>query len=411
MPLVGYTVNRTNFSVPSEYKVLKAEGFGAFGDSVQVVLRESSKAAAGPQDPLHGKSTQEQVFIIRKFANVSAGGQHDSSNHDLWRLVRTLTLHSICGSIQGVLPLVDAYRDDQTPSDVYCIYPSMESTLSEVVYSRTRLRLDQVSTILRGLLRSLDRIHSLGLVLGELRPDWILIEPSLSTVGSVVISNTTYMHLAGEDAQLVFGGRGDEGHKPFSGKPLLWYRAPEIVLDGTTPTSPAADIWSLGCVLAEMFLRRPIFPGETVQQYSTAVCELLGMPRDIHTFFTSTAAIDRLADMPPKQKVPFATAMPGLPVDVLVLLQRMLVWNPSQRATAKELLKFPLLTPPQQAAAHHSPTGVGKSAAAHAPQPVVSPTTAAPPPCAGELKKRWEELAPEDVSVLLRNLDECTVFL
>ncbi len=44
----------------------------------------------------------------------------------------------------------------------------------------------------------------------------------------------------------------------------LWYRAPEILLGSKTYSTPV-DIWSIGCIFAEMINHRPLFPGDSVR--------------------------------------------------------------------------------------------------------------------------------------------------
>ena len=43
-----------------------------------------------------------------------------------------------------------------------------------------------------------------------------------------------------------------------------WYRPPELLLSAKRPYSEAIDMWSIGCIVAEMILRKPLFPGTTV---------------------------------------------------------------------------------------------------------------------------------------------------
>ena len=56
----------------------------------------------------------------------------------------------------------------------------------------------------------------------------------------------------------------------------LWYRAPEVLL-GTTYATPV-DIWSCGCILAELVTRRPLFPGLTETDQLTKIFSVLGLP-------------------------------------------------------------------------------------------------------------------------------------
>jgi mitogen-activated protein kinase 15 len=69
-----------------------------------------------------------------------------------------------------------------------------------------------------------------------------------------------------------------------SGEPILteyvatrWYRAPEILL-GSSKYSKAVDMWSVGCILAEMFLGKPVFPGNSTLNQVERILELLGKP-------------------------------------------------------------------------------------------------------------------------------------
>jgi len=58
----------------------------------------------------------------------------------------------------------------------------------------------------------------------------------------------------------------------------LWYRSPEILL-GTTYATPV-DIWSCGCILAELFLRRPLFPGQYEIDQLGKIFGILGTPSE-----------------------------------------------------------------------------------------------------------------------------------
>ena len=57
----------------------------------------------------------------------------------------------------------------------------------------------------------------------------------------------------------------------------LWYRAPELLL-GNSEYSISVDIWSIGCIFAEMYLKRPLFQGESEMEQWTKINEILGSP-------------------------------------------------------------------------------------------------------------------------------------
>ncbi len=55
----------------------------------------------------------------------------------------------------------------------------------------------------------------------------------------------------------------------------LWYRPPELML-GERNYGPPVDMWGAGCIMAEMWTRRPIMQGETEQKQITLICQLCG---------------------------------------------------------------------------------------------------------------------------------------
>ena len=58
----------------------------------------------------------------------------------------------------------------------------------------------------------------------------------------------------------------------------LWYRAPEVLL-GTTYATPV-DIWSCGCILAELVTRKPLFPGHNESDQLSRILSVLGTPAE-----------------------------------------------------------------------------------------------------------------------------------
>ena len=56
-----------------------------------------------------------------------------------------------------------------------------------------------------------------------------------------------------------------------------WYRAPEILLRAPDYNAPI-DIFAMGCIMAELFTMRPLFPGQSEQDQMTQICKVLGTP-------------------------------------------------------------------------------------------------------------------------------------
>ena len=59
----------------------------------------------------------------------------------------------------------------------------------------------------------------------------------------------------------------------------LWYRAPDVLM-GSRHYSTSIDIWSIGCILAEMASGRPLFPGSSVKDQLLRIFKILGTPNE-----------------------------------------------------------------------------------------------------------------------------------
>jgi len=121
-----------------------------------------------------------------------------------------------------------------------------------------------------------------------------------------------------------------------------WYRAPEILL-GSTCYTKAVDMWSLGCILAEMLGGKPLFPGTSTMNQLEKILEVTGMPiqADVDAIQSAFAAT-MLQSLPLVRK----KSLGGLfsaSHDALDLTQRLLEFNPAKRISAEGALRHPYL--------------------------------------------------------------------
>lgn len=124
-----------------------------------------------------------------------------------------------------------------------------------------------------------------------------------------------------------------------------WYRAPEIMLVCQEYTK-AIDVWSVGCIFAELLARSPFFPGDDYIAQLRLICEKLGRPDDEHLeFVTSERARRFIASLPNKPPLPMAEMFPqhSGETDALDLLRRMLEFHPDRRITIDRALAHPFL--------------------------------------------------------------------
>lgn len=117
----------------------------------------------------------------------------------------------------------------------------------------------------------------------------------------------------------------------------LWYRAPEILL-GSDHYSTPVDVWSIGCIFAEMINQRPLFPGDSEIDELFKIFRTLGTPTE-DVWPGVTAFPDYLPTFPQWPPRDLAAVVPTLDPVGLDLLQGMLRLDPSQRITARGALE------------------------------------------------------------------------
>ncbi|CAG9861759.1 unnamed protein product [Phyllotreta striolata] len=119
----------------------------------------------------------------------------------------------------------------------------------------------------------------------------------------------------------------------------LWYRAPEILL-GSERYSCPVDIWSLGCIFAEMATKRPLFQGDSEIDQLFRIFRILKTPTD--EFWPGVSKLQNYrASFPKWTNLNLSNQVKNLDDDGLDLLREMLVYNPAKRISAKRIVSHP----------------------------------------------------------------------
>ncbi|KAG7264776.1 hypothetical protein CRUP_007102 [Coryphaenoides rupestris] len=116
----------------------------------------------------------------------------------------------------------------------------------------------------------------------------------------------------------------------------LWYRAPEILL-GCKYYSTAVDLWSLGCIFAEMITRRALFPGDSEIDQLFRIFRTVGTP-DETVWPGVTTMPDYKPSFPKWARQDMTKVVPLLDEDGRELLAQMLNYDPNKRISAKNAL-------------------------------------------------------------------------
>ncbi|CAG8236097.1 unnamed protein product [Penicillium salamii] len=173
------------------------------------------------------------------------------------------------------------------------------------------------------MLRGLKYIHSAGIIHRDLKPGNILINDNC-------------------DLKICDFGLAREQDAQMTGYVATrYYRAPEIMLTWQKYTY-AVDMWSVGCIMAEMILGRPLFPGKDHVHQFTLITEILGKPsEEVMKRVFSSSTLNFVQSLPDKEPVGLASVLGDVDPQALDLLEKMLKIDPYERITTADALKHP----------------------------------------------------------------------
>lgn len=160
-----------------------------------------------------------------------------------------------------------------------------------------------------------------------------------------------------------------------------WYRAPEVLLHDTRYGAPI-DLWALGCIMAELYTCRPLFPGNSEIDQLHKICAILGTP-DRDDWPEGYGLADALRfRFPSCTGVPLARVVPSASPPALALFAALLRYPPRERPTAPQALRFPyfavgaaLVMPPPASRARRT---TARAEAENVPEVTRSPIPALP---------------------------------
>ncbi|XP_018335778.1 mitogen-activated protein kinase 1 [Agrilus planipennis] len=212
-------------------------------------------------------------------------------------------------NIIDIRDILRAVTIDQM-KDVYIVQCLMETDLYKLLKTQ-RLSNDHICYFLYQILRGLKYIHSANVLHRDLKPSNLLLNTTCDLkVNKIQDSVVTY----------------------------------KTILDIFQGYTKSIDIWSVGCILAEMLSNRPIFPGKHYLDQLNHILGVLGSPsqEDLDCIINEKAR-SYLQSLPFKPKVPWVKLFPNADPKALDLLDKMLTFNPHKRIEVEEALAHPYL--------------------------------------------------------------------
>jgi serine/threonine protein kinase len=219
-------------------------------------------------------------------------------------------------------------------TDIYCVFDLMETDLTTIIKSSQHLSNEHCQFFLYQVLRGLLFVHSAGVVHRDLKPRNVLVNSNCDL-------RVCDFGLARVDEP----GTADGTHMT-DYVATRWYRAPEVIV-ATGMYGKAIDMFSVGCILAELLLRKPIFPGADQYDMLKRIAEVLGGPPESMVRAAKSARMHsflrNLCFQYPRPLYPLKNLFRGCSPKAVDLIQKLLTWDPEQRLTVLDSLKHPYM--------------------------------------------------------------------
>ncbi|KDE03944.1 CMGC/CDK protein kinase [Microbotryum lychnidis-dioicae p1A1 Lamole] len=252
------------------YRLQRKLGEGTFG----VV----SLGTRGKGDISDGEQRREEVLVARGL-KVRHGDcvalkkiilHNESDGMPITSLREIRILKALNHS--AVVPVVDMAYENGDPAhyklgSTCMVFPYMDHDLAGLLENpKVKLEVSHIKQYAKQLLEGTDYLHENGLLHRDMK------------AANLLISNKGHLMIA--DFGLARSLRKEVNTKGYTNCVVTrWYRPPELLL-GQTQYHTAVDMWGVGCVLAEMFHKRPIFPGDSDTNQIVLIAKWCGAPSE-----------------------------------------------------------------------------------------------------------------------------------
>jgi len=267
---------------------------------------------------------------VKRVANATAHTRDATRTLREVQLLRQL-------SHENIVPLLGVQTlRHRSGIDALLVYQLMDTDLHQIVRSNQLLYESHAQFFVYQALRALKYIHSAGVLHRDLKPANMLLNANCD----LKICDFGLSRLQSAPPQIEA--------QPTALPPMTeyvvtrWYRAPELLLN-CTEYGPPIDVWSVGCVLAEVLLRTPLLPGRNHKEQLSLITRLTGTPSSESQlkFVPTESAKQFVMGLPARDRADFSSVLPNSSSNAADLVDKMLAFNPSERIGVDDALSHP----------------------------------------------------------------------
>ncbi|XP_048659150.1 mitogen-activated protein kinase 12-like isoform X2 [Marmota marmota marmota] len=263
-------------------------------------------------------SRLRQKVAVKKLSRPFQSLIHARRTYRELRLLKHVKHENVIGLLDVFTPATSI----EDFSEVYLVTTLMGADLNNIVKCQA-LSDEHVQFLVYQLLRGLKYIHSAGIIHRDLKPSNVAVN---------------------EDCELKIldFGLARQADSEMTGYVVTrWYRAPEVILNWMRYTQ-TVDIWSVGCIMAEMITGKILFKGNDHLDQLKEIMKVTGTPpAEFVQKLQSAEAKNYMKGLPELEKKDFASVLTNASPLAVDLLEKMLVLDAEQRVTAAEALAHP----------------------------------------------------------------------
>ena len=363
----SFTIAGSEFIVDERYEYIKQIGVGAYGVVISCYDKKTNRNVAikkvgnAFEDLIDAKRIVREIKLLRYF-------KHDN-----------------------IVSLIDIQKPPGRTGfeDIYIITDLMETDLHRVIYSRQELTDDHIQYFIYQILRGVVYMHSANIIHRDLKPANILANKNCDLkicdlgLGRAEVYEYDEMELRekqnktkkkpkkkkktedkdkkdkkdkdnkdkkdkkdkdkNKDNKDKDNVEEEEEEEPDLTEYVItrWYRAPEVILC-PSHYSKAVDIWSVGCIFAELLGRQPLFPGDHYLDQIQKIVAVTGTPKmEDLDFIKKKEAKEFFLKLVKRTKLTWSSLFPNANPIALDLLEKMLTFNPKKRYTVDQCISHP----------------------------------------------------------------------